>query len=47
MDGLVEFCIGMGELDDNFIITFGFQDNAAFILSTPKTVIKNFLYETN
>ena len=45
MDGLVEFCIGMGELDGNFIITFGFQDNAAFILSTPKTVIKDFLYE--
>ncbi len=47
MDGHVEFCIGLSELNGNFLITFGFQDNAAFLLSTPKHVIKDFLYENN
>jgi prolyl 4-hydroxylase len=47
MDGHVEFCVGLSELNDNFLITFGFQDNAAFLLSTPKYIIKDFLYENN
>ena len=47
MDGDVEFCIGLAEQGNNFLITFGFQDNAAFLVSTPKQVIKDFLYESN
>jgi hypothetical protein len=39
----VEFCIGMCEYTDNILITFGFQDNAAYILSVPKTFLNDFL----
>lgn len=45
MDGHVEFCIGLAEQGDNYLITFGFQDNAAFVLRTPKKVILDYLYE--
>jgi hypothetical protein len=47
MDAHVEFCIGLAEYNDNFLITFGFQDNTAFLLSTPKYIVKDFLYENN
>lgn len=47
MDGCVEFCIGLAEEKNNFLITFGFQDNAAFVLRAPKTTISKFLYENN
>ena len=43
MDGDVEFCIGLAELGDNYLITFGFQDNAAYLLKCPKSFIKNFI----
>lgn len=43
LDGHVEFSIGMAERGDSYLITFGFQDNAAFILDCPKKVIKEFL----
>jgi hypothetical protein len=39
----VEFCIGMCEHNDNILITFGFQDNAAYILQVTKTFFDNFL----
>lgn len=43
MDGDVEFCIGMVDYDDSFIFTFGFQDNAAFVLKAPKITVDKFI----
>jgi hypothetical protein len=44
MSGHVEFCVGMDHLNDQEILmTFGFQDNAAFILKVSKNVINNFI----
>ena len=44
MNGHVEFSIGMCHLDsENMAITFGFQDNAAYILKTPKKAIVEFI----
>lgn len=36
MDSEIEFCCGMAIKDDDVLITFGFQDNSAFILKMPK-----------
>lgn len=43
LDALVEFAIGMVEYGDYFLITFGFQDNGAFILKAPKHTVLNML----
>ena len=43
LDGHVEFSVGIAERKGNYLITFGFQDNAAFILECPKKVIKEFI----
>jgi len=40
MDAHVEFCIGLAEHGDSYLMTFGFQDNAAYILKSPKYLIK-------
>jgi len=45
MEADVEFSIGMVFLDDNAYITFGFQDNAAFILQTDIEHINQMLDE--
>ena len=44
MDGHVEFATGMILHEGNFLITFGFQDNAAFLLKINSEVIKNLLW---
>ena len=43
MNGLVEFCCGMCEYGDDLLITFGFQDNAAYILKINKSIVKEML----
>jgi predicted GH43/DUF377 family glycosyl hydrolase len=43
MDGHVEFATGMIIKDDNFLITFGFQDNAAYLLQIPQNLVDNLL----
>ena len=43
MDGSVEFCCGLALFDDDFFLTFGFQDNAAFLLKFPQTIINQLL----
>ena len=43
MDADVEFCIGMTEYKNEYLITFGFQDNAAYLLRAPKTTIEEFI----
>jgi hypothetical protein len=43
MDARVEFACGMCQYKDKYLITFGFQDNAAYILEVPKLVLENYL----
>lgn len=43
MGGNVEFCCGMMTLNNDFYITFGFQDNAAYLLKVSQNVIGEFL----
>jgi hypothetical protein len=45
MRGEVEFCAGMTEFEDNILISFGFQDNAAYLLQVPKKIFEDFIYE--
>jgi len=45
MDGEVEFCCGMAFNGKDFLITFGFQDNAAFLLKVPESSIEKVLYD--
>jgi FkbM family methyltransferase len=43
MTGEIEFCCGMGIWEGDIIISFGFQDNAAFLLKIPKAIIPSVL----
>ncbi len=43
MGGEIEFCCGMVEHKGNFLITFGFQDNAAYLLNVPRSVIEEYV----
>ena len=45
MDAHVEFCIGMTHIENYFLMTFGFQDNAAYLLKVPESVVKEFLWK--
>jgi hypothetical protein len=48
LDAQVEFAIGICRADENnVIITFGFQDNAAYVLRCPISTIMNFIEENN
>jgi len=39
----IEFAVGMCEYGEDYLITFGFQDNAAYILRVSQEVVKNFI----
>ena len=39
IDGTIEFCCGMAYHNQNFYLSFGFQDNIAFLLKFPETII--------
>ena len=39
----VEFSCGLAEYNDNLLITFGYQDNASFLLKMPLNYFKNLL----
>jgi len=43
MGGHVEFATGMIPQKDNFLITFGFQDNAAYLLQIPQKIVLDLL----
>jgi hypothetical protein len=43
MSGHVEFCIGLSQRGDDFLMTFGFQDNAAYLLKFPERTIMEVL----
>jgi hypothetical protein len=39
LDTLVEFCVGAAILDNDLLLSFSFQDNAAFILKVPAELV--------
>tara|TARA_A100000172_G_scaffold81160_1_gene73456 strand:- start:2806 stop:3816 length:1011 start_codon:yes stop_codon:yes gene_type:complete len=45
MDTRIEFCCGLVYKDNNFIISYGFQDNAAFALKMPENVLEKLEWE--
>ncbi len=45
LDGRIEFCTGATVLGNDLLISFGFQDNAAFVLRTPESVIAGLVME--
>lgn len=45
MDNYIEFSCGLAKHGDNFLITFGAQDNTAYILEASQKFIEEFIYE--
>ena len=45
LDGQIEFCAGAAVVNDNLILGFGFQDNAAFVLEVPKEIVDELIQE--
>lgn len=43
LGGEIEFACGMDSYQNNFLITFGYQDNSAFLLKCPETFIQEIL----
>jgi hypothetical protein len=43
MSGDVEFCIGMDRHNGNLLMTFGFQDNVAYLLVVPENIVEEFI----
>jgi hypothetical protein len=43
LNGHIEFCAGVAVHGDQLLITFGFQDNSAFILEIPLSAVNNFI----
>ena len=41
----VEFAVGMCEYKNDYLITFGFQDNAAYLLKVSQDFVKEFIFE--
>lgn len=43
MEASIEFAVGMDLYQNNFLITFGYQDNGAYILKIPELAVENFI----
>lgn len=43
MGAKIEFCCGLCEYGDDYLISFGFQDNAGYLLRISKETVKNFI----
>jgi len=44
MNADIEFAVGMCEYGDDILITFGFQDNAGYLLRVSKNVMRDFIF---
>jgi hypothetical protein len=40
----IEFCCGLAKYGDNYLITFGAQDNCSYIISVPDRALERFIY---
>lgn len=47
MDAQIEFTCGLSKIDNNFLISFGFQDNAAYILTAPTTFLDKLKWDNS
>lgn len=45
MEANVEFGVGMCKYNHDFLITFGYQDNASYLLRVSQDFIRNFIFE--
>ena len=45
LDGQIEFVCGAAVVNKNLLVTFGFQDNAAFALEMPKKMVDEMIEE--
>lgn len=45
MDTPIEFCVGAAIINDNLLLSFGVQDNSAFVLEVPKEVVNEIIEE--
>ena len=45
LNAKIEFCCGFAEYKDNFLLTFGLTDNAAYILKVSKSFVEEFINE--
>jgi len=45
LDGNIEFCVGAAKQGDDLLLSFGFQDNAAFVLRVPKPIVEELILE--
>ena len=45
LDGRIEFCVGAAIYEGDLLISFGFQDNAAFVLRTPRAIVEDMIVE--
>jgi hypothetical protein len=45
LDARVEFCVGAAVHNGNLLVSFGFQDNAAFVLQVPGVVVEDLIME--
>jgi predicted GH43/DUF377 family glycosyl hydrolase len=45
LDGQIEFACGAAAHDEKLLISFGFQDNAAFVLEVPATIVDSMIAE--
>lgn len=41
----IEFCVGASKLGDNLLVSFGVQDNCAFVLEVPQNIINELITE--
>jgi hypothetical protein len=45
LDTPIEFCVGAAIRNDKLLLSFGVQDNAAFVLEIPKKVVNGLVTE--
>ena len=45
LDARIEFAVGAAIYEGDLLISFGFQDNAAFVLRTPRLVVEGLINE--
>jgi len=45
LDGRIEFCVGAAEYEGDLLVSFGFQDNAAFVLRVPHGIVEDMIAE--
>jgi len=45
LDTPIEFCVGAAVINDNMLLSFGVQDNSAFVLEVPHSVVDEMIEE--